>query len=393
MLRQKISSLVPTAVLCWFALTGRAQDSLVEIIFTADVHYGITRAHFQGAEDVPSTVVNKAMIGAIDRLPLQELPAGTGVGSGQPVRYIDELIIAGDIANREEKGIQPAAVSWSQFVSDYTGGSLSIRDQRQQPTPLCLVAGNHDLSDAVGFYKPMTPAHDPSSLVGIYNRMLRPAVPKTSADYDYAKDKIHYSKDIGGVHLLFVNLWPDSGERSWMEADLKKLKPGVPVLLFMHSPPDVESRFFINPNGDHSVNSIDKFENLLADQFRDGEHPDQPAMAEQREFVAFLKKHPAIRACFHGHSNYNEFYDWHGPDNDLTLHCFRTDSPMKGKFSVNDEALLSFQLITIDTKTMTMTVRECLWNHTAAHPAPLQWGHHISIPIGTDPGGDRTGTN
>jgi hypothetical protein len=35
---------------------------------------------------------------------------------------------------------------------------------------------------------------------------------------------------------------------------------------------------------------------------------------------------------------------------------------MKGKYSSKDETLLSFQLISLDTKTQTLTVRECLWN-------------------------------
>jgi hypothetical protein len=364
----------------------RAQGSLVQFVFTSDVHYGITRTHFQGADSVASTLVNKAMIAAIDRLPGQALPADSGIGSGQPVRYIDGLIIGGDIANREENGIQSASSSWQQFISDYTRGDLTILDQRRQPTPLWLVAGNHDVSDAIGFFRPMEPARDATSLAGMYNMMLHPSAPKTKDDYNYATDKIHYSKDIGGIHLEFVNLWPDSAERRWMEEDLKNLKPGVPVLLFMHSIPDVEPRFFTNPNGDHSINTTDKFENLLEEPFRDGTRIDQPALTEQREFVAFLKRHPAIRAFFHGHNNYNEFYDWHGPDNDLILHCFRVDSPMKGKFSSKDEELLSFQLITIDPRTMTMTVRECLWNNS---PHALQWGHHVTIPISTAPGSNH----
>ena len=378
---QKILSPVLIVVLCWLALSGRAQDGLLQFIFTSDVHYGITRPQFRGADSVPSNLVNQAMIAAIDQISGKLLPAGSGVGSGLPVRHIDGLIIGGDIANREENGSQPAAASWQQFITDFTGGALTIRDQRQQPTPLWLVAGNHDVSDAIGFFRPMTPVRDASSLAGIYNMMLRPSVPKTGASYNYKEDKIHYSKDIGGIHLEFINLWPDSTERQWMEEDLRNVKPGVPVLLFMHSPPDVEARFFTNPNGDHSVNAADKFENLLDQQFRDGTHTDQPALAEQRDLVAFLKKHPAIRGFFHGHTNYNEFYDWHGPDNDLTLHCFRADSPMKGKFSRKDETLLSFQLITIDPKTMNMTVRECLWNKSPLHPSLMQWGHSITVKL------------
>jgi hypothetical protein len=41
---------------------------------------------------------------------------------------------------------------------------------------------------------------------------------------------------------------------------------------------------------------------------------------------------------------------------------------MKGKFSSKDETKLSFQLISIDTKVMKMTVRECLWNTKPSDP-------------------------
>ena len=50
---------------------------------------------------------------------------------------------------------------------------------------------------------------------------------------------------------------------------------------------------------------------------------------EHRELAAFLKKHPSIVAYFHGNENYNEFYTWGGPDNDITMPVFRVDSPMK----------------------------------------------------------------
>lgn len=367
-------------ILCLSALSGRAQDSILQIAFTSDVHYGITRPHFRKADSVPSAVANKAMVTAIDRLPSQWLPADSGIAAGSKVGYLDALVVTGDIANREEKGIQCADVSWMQFKNDYIG-DLTTKDRDHLPTALWLTAGNHDVSNALGYTRPTEPARDASALAGIYDLMLQPTRYRTKEDYDYTTDKPHYSKDIGGIHLLFINLWPDSAERHWIEKDLERVKPGTPVLLFTHSMPEVEGRFFINPNGQHTINDSDKFENLLTQQFRDGQHIDQPALIEQRELVAFLKKHPAIKAWFHGHSNYTEFYDWHGPDNDLTLPCFRVDSPVKGKFSSKDETRLSFQLITIDTRTRTMTVRECLWNSTPDQPSILKWGQHITISL------------
>jgi len=387
-----IMNKILTALLSLLALAGRAQDrirqpddlmqqdGILQLVLTSDVHYGITRAHFRNADSVQATMVNKAMIAAIDKLPRQILPGDSGIDAGKRISYIDALVVTGDMANREEKGIQCAASSWQQFEADYTVG-LTTKGSNRQRTALWLTAGNHDVSNALGYCRHTEPARDASAMAGIYNTMLHPALERTKADYNYATDKIHYSKDIGGLHLLFVNLWPDSTERRWIEEDLKTVKPGTPVLLFTHSMPDVEGRFFINPNGEHTINDSDKFENLLTEQFKDGFRADQPAAIEQRSLAAFLKQHPAIVAWFHGHSNYNEFYDWHGPDNDLTLHCFRVDSPMKGRLSSKDETRLSFQLITIDTRTKTMTVRECLWNTSPDDPSLLKWGQHRTVSL------------
>ena len=379
-------------ILSLLALTSKGQDhflppsspgDIIQLVLVSDVHYGITRKHFRHADSVASTVVNKAMIAAINRLPIATLPGDSGIAAGRRVGAIDALLVTGDIANREEKGIQPAAASWAQFLDDYAG--LTTKGRNGQPSEIWLTPGNHDVSNALGYCKSLEPAQDASAMAGIYNRMLHPAHNKTKDDYNYTTDKIHYSKDISGpsgtIHLLFVNLWPDSSERRWIEQDLSTVPPGTPVLLFTHSMPDVESRFFTNPNGEHTINRNDNFENLLAEQFKDGTRFDEPALIEQRQLDTFLKTHPSIRAWFHGHSNYNEFYDWPGPDNDLDLHCFRVDSPMKGKFSSKDETLLSFQLITINTRTKTMTVRECRWNTSPDQPGLLQWGQHRSINL------------
>jgi hypothetical protein len=362
------------------AAACRAQDGVLQLVFTSDVHYGITRPHFRGADSVPAAVVNQAMIETINRLPRLAMPRDSGVGAGHTIGDLDGIVITGDIANREESGIQCAADSWKQFEAGY-GHSITTKDRNRLPTPLWLCAGNHDVSNAIGFWRPTQPATDASSLAGMYNRMMAPAHPRTAADYDYAHDKIHYSRDIGGIRLLFLNLWPDSAEQQWMEQELRGLKPGTPVLLFVHSMPDVEARFFTNPNGVHAIDSSDKFENLLPETFRDGRSVRDSALYEERGLAAFLRRHPEIRAYFHGHNNWTEFYQWRAPDQRVVLPCFRVDSPMKGRVSSKDETRLSFQLISIDTRTKTMTVRECLWNTVPGNPAVLKWGEHKTMAL------------
>ncbi len=69
-------------------------------------------------------------------------------------------------------------------------------------------------------------------MVKIYNMMLKPATPMTNEKYNYATDKINYSRNIKGIHFMFITLWPDSAERIWMEKDLAGVSAPQPLLLF-----------------------------------------------------------------------------------------------------------------------------------------------------------------
>jgi hypothetical protein len=361
------------SVLCgfFFVVLGAdapaAQPRVVSFVFTSDAHYGITRPHFRGRDDVDAHVVNAALVDAINR-----------VG---PLDFVAE---GGDIANREEVTdtgiIQSAATSWAQFQSDYIEG-LRTTTTAGRKTPLYLVPGNHEVSNAIGFYKPMRPLIDKTALVEIYNRMMTPRTPKAVDTYDYAADHVMYSHTLGGVHFVFITIWPDSTARAWMENDLKQVDRSTPVVLFTHDQPEAQAKHFSNPNGAHDINAADRFENLLADRLADGPTIEAPTVAEQRELERFLERHRNITAYFHGNSNWNEFYRWTGPNHTAALNVFRVDSPMKGAVSERDERRLSFQLATVDTSTQQMTVRECLWNTSADASASLAWGESTTVPL------------
>ena len=128
----------------------------------------------------------------------------------------------------------------------------------------------------------------------------------------------------------------------------------------------LNGKYFINNvKSPYNMTEENKFQNLAEEHYKEGyvaAADDGATQLEQRGFVKFLKLHPNIKAYFHGNSNWNEFYTYHGPDNDINLNVFRVDSPIKGKFSARDETLLSFQLISIDPASQSLTVRECLWN-------------------------------
>ncbi|MBS1528385.1 MAG: metallophosphoesterase [Bacteroidetes bacterium] len=347
-----------------------AQSDIVHIIFTSDAHFGITRAKFRGDSIVSGDKVNEAMVAQINALPGLTLPDDGGNGANQKIGAVDYLVEGGDIANRMEPPVQSAAVSWGQFEQHYMH-QLQLKGHDGRPVKLLIVPGNHDISNAIGYAKKMDPPTDPSSMVNIYNLMLNPANPLTNPDYDYKKDKINYSRSIKGIHFIFITLWADSAERIWMQKDLDTVSAKTPVIIITHDQPECESKHFTNPVPPYNMTVENKFENLAEEHYKEGtvaSKDDGATVAEQRGFVKFLKAHPNIRAYFHGNSNWNEFYVYHGPDNDVNLNTFRVDSPMKGKYSSKDETQLSFQLISLNPKAQTLTVRECLWNTEPSDP-------------------------
>ena len=373
-------------LLLLLGLAARLAAVPVTFVFASDVHFGLNRGSFRGEANVESRTVNAAMLAKINGLPGVAFPADGGLRAGQPVGPVDFMIITGDLTNRQQLypiHIQSAAASWAQFEACYVAG-LALRDPAGRPAPLLLVPGNHDVSNALGYPAKMVPATDATALAQIYNRMLSPATPRTKDTYDPAADRIQYTRDFGGVHCVFLTIWPDTAARAWMEHDLQAVPATTPVFLFCHDPPEADARHFTNPNGDHGINAHDRFENLLADTYADGTSSDGDTVIEQRALATFLKVHRNIVAFFHGHANWNEFYTWKGPDGDLALPVFRADSPMKGKFSGKNEAKLSFQVVTYDTATHRLTARECLWNApggTAAAAAPVAWGESKTITL------------
>jgi Calcineurin-like phosphoesterase len=366
-----------------FVNTGFAQksktplkDSIVQFIFTSDVHFGLTKNTFRGKTNVSALEVNKAMANSMIQLKGQFIPNDNGVNANQVINGFDATIITGDIANRMEEGVQSATKSWEEFKQVYVD-SFQITNANNQNSNLFLVPGNHDMSNAIGFHRPMTPKKDAASMLGIYNLMFPEKQVKV---FDSILNRVHYAKDINGVHFIFLSLYPDSAERVWMEKDLSNISNTTPVLLFAHSIPNVEPRFFENPNGIHDINEEDKFENLVPERYKDGKDLKGVTTIEQNEFATFIKKHSNIKVYFHGHENYTEYYTYKGPGNDIDLNCLRTDSPMKGRFSAKDETKLAYEIVTINTNTKKLTVREVLWNQPSK-TAPFTWGQTATISL------------
>jgi hypothetical protein len=369
MINKKHFSFVGLALLFIFVTevtNAQLKDSTIHFIFTSDVHFGLTKQEFRGKQQVPAIDINKAMIQAMNQISANQMHVGG----------IDALIITGDIANRMENGVQTATKSWNQFKEVFID-SNHMQKSNGTKSDLLVVPGNHDMSNAIGFHRPMEPKKDPASMLGIYNLMF----PKNKVSkFDSSLTRIHYSRDIKGVHFIFLSLYPDSAERVWMEKDLKNIPLTTPVFLFAHSIPDVEPRFFENPNGIHDINEEDKFENLVPERYKDGRDVKGETTIEQNEFVEFIKKHSNIKIYFHGHENWTEYYQYTGPDKNINLTCIRTDSPMKGRVSLKDETKLAFEMVTINTNTGTLTVREVLWNNNTSADQ-INWGLTNTISL------------
>ena len=373
-------------VLLALSCAASAQNAdTVQFVFTSDAHYGYTRADFRGEKKVDAQKVNQAMIAKMNTIQTLTLPDDSGVNGGKAVGPVDFIVEGGDIANREEgtqdSSIQCATDSWKQFTGDYLG-MLALTDAAGNKAPVYMIPGNHDVTNAIGFYKPMYPAKDAGSMAGIYNLMMKPATPVTADTYDYSKDRISYSFDKGGVHFVFITMWPDSVNRAWIEKDLKKSSSVTPVILFCHDQPDIEAKHLRNPNGSHDINKTDKFENMVADQMADGKTISASSTLEQAALEKFLSAHKNIVAYFHGNDHINRVYEWVGPDRKVTLHTVGSDSPMKGSVSAKDETKLGFDLVTIDAKNKMLTVRSAYWNADPADPsAPVVWNIPSSFSL------------
>ena len=362
MMHKKHFSLIGLVLLLSFITeitNGQLKDSTINFIFTSDVHFGLIKEEFRGKQKVPAIEINKAMVQAMNQISANQQNFGG----------IDALIITGDIANRMENGVQTATKSWNQFKEVFID-SNHMQKANGTKSDLLVVPGNHDMSNAIGFHRPMEPKKDPASMIGMYN-LIFPQ--KQITTFDSSLNRIHFSRDIKGVHFIFLSLYPDSAERVWMEKDLKDIDKTTPVLLFAHSIPDVEPRFFQNPNGLHDINEEDKFENLVPENYKDGNDVKGNTIIEQNGFANFINKHSNIKVYFHGHENWTDYYQYKGPDNKIDLPCIRTDSPMKGRISLKDEKKLAFELVTIDTYTGLLTVKEVLWNEHLNSKEP-GWG-------------------
>lgn len=336
-----------------FAQQNNTSSDVFNFVFVSDSHFGLVKSTFREKTDVPSSEVNMAVVEAINQLPSKTFPLDGGINAGLPIANIEFVAHGGDIANRAEKGVQTAEVSWKQFLDDF--GRLTVKSSNGQKSKLYFIPGNHDVSNAIGHTKIDAAKLNPIVMSEMYRLMVDSTT--STPPYHYSTQRIHYSFTMHDIHFQFLNIWPDSAERQWMASDLKQLQhSNTPVIIITHDEPKVEVKHFTGPDAAHA----DGFENLLEPYQGDSQASNSDFM--QIPFSKFIASNPAIKAYFHGNSNWTEFYTYKGPDNNISLPVFRVDSPMKGEHSKKDESKLSFLIASINPKTKKMTVRECFYN-------------------------------
>ena len=409
--------------------TATTLSEIVNFVYTSDNHYGIVRPLFRGNFNVPSPVVNQAMIARMNTLPANMFPNDGGVGAGQSVGHVDFLMDTGDLANRSELQSAIAAtnitylgasvsypgnasytapvstVTWGQWQHDFlgdantgnrAGGLLTLTDSQGLGIPVFLSPGNHDVNDAIGMTGKIAANNiDATSYVQIYNRMtpysgqapIATNVFSNPANYTNVSLRVNYSFNIGGVHVQCVNMFPDKNILTWMSADMANVPASTPVFLFCHIPLNMaatETKVFGSPTNTSSSAGADIPLTLSG--------VDSPTsyvdMNAAKQFVAdWLVAHPNVRALFSGHDNFNGATNWNGQDANGNLitsrdsawagvTLFRVDSPMKGDISgvsstsgsltgIGMETNLSFQVYSLDIANRLLTEREYYYDNTA----------------------------
>ena len=69
------------------------KDSIVQFIFTSDVHFGLTKNSFRGKSNISALEVNKAMVKSMNQLKGQFIPNDNGVYANQVIKGLDALVI------------------------------------------------------------------------------------------------------------------------------------------------------------------------------------------------------------------------------------------------------------------------------------------------------------
>jgi len=249
----------------------------------------------------------------MNTLPGQSSPR-TARARGSPVGAIDMVIETGDIANRMEVVTQcPSAKrrrSWAQFSIDYING-LNLFDQSSNRGASLACAGQSRRQQRHRILHAHGADHAATSMAGSTIFMAESGRPLT-ASTSLRADKIQL---LGGSrrHPHGVPQYvPDSASGRGSGTTSRRSTRARPCSSSCTiRPPSIQH--FINPNGLHDINTVDKFENLPRGSTRRAPTINAPSTIEQRAFATFLKAHKNVVA-YSTATPTHAVHDWNGPD-------------------------------------------------------------------------------
>ena len=251
-------SRLAAVILCLTALIA-APAAAVELTFfvTGDTHYGFVTPETQ----------NLAVVNDMNALPGTAYP-----GSGGTVATPAFVAVLGDVAQRDDNpAYQAPAVAWQRFLDHFgangTDGLLHY--------PVRELLGNHDYGNDFS-----------------YGGQIRAAITARHGG-------LYYSANIGGVHVVSLDIWPDAEVRTWLAGDLAALPANAPVILLQHDPP--------TPDSSHQS------QGFIID-------------TDSTAFYNTVAPYNVI-GLFHGHDHSAASYTWNG------LSVYRPGSPTKGTAS------------------------------------------------------------
>jgi hypothetical protein len=205
----------------------------VTFLAAADTHLGS-----EGLE-----AANEKQIDALNSIAGRPWPEAIGGLIAKP----PAVIIAGDLTEDGTSG------QWQSFVRLYGAKGADAKLKY----PLWLGTGNHDRIDL----------------------LARPVVKAVTALHG---DSLVWTRDLGDLHLICLDEYPDEEKRKWLAAELAAVGHERPVMIVMHYG--------------------------LAGPFSDF----WPA-ADKDDFARIIKGYNII-ALVHGHWHASTHYRWHGFD-------------------------------------------------------------------------------
>ena len=222
------------------AAEARAIATDVTFFVTADLHFGATA-------DIEA--LNRKQVEAMNALPGRRWPAA-GYG---PVAQPAAVLVAGDLTDHGLAG------EWKQFAALYGLGS-----------------GDGPAGSRTGLLK--WPVYE---CTGNHDRILWLARP-VLAEVRKRHGDLCYSLDLGGVHVVCLDLYPDKEHLAWLGRDLAKVGPKRAVVIFFHYG--------------------------LAGPFADWW-----SAAEKLAFAKAVADYNVV-GIFHGHYHASKHYPWRGLD-------------------------------------------------------------------------------